>query len=416
MGLFGADTRPITVIDLGSHQVRVLVANLFDDGEIEMLGFGQRKSMGMSEGLILNPRQVEQSLSDAVASADNLAGTNTTRAYVGVNHKLVRSLTVRLEQNLNSQAVTPAMCQALQSTALEQANARLPKDMQWANLHVIPLGYCIDGSEPTDFPDGIYGNKLQAEFHIVATPLMVIQNLKECLSRTGIEVERFVLSPYAAALGTLSPAHHEYGGTLVDLGGDITSLAIFKGWKLRQTAVLPIGANDITRDVAQHFGFNPERAEKLKVTHGNLAATLSAPNFEAAANLFSAKEIEHIELNPIVEARMREILMAVREILNRPSLSRDLSQSLIFTGGGAQLKGLTAYAEALFHDKKVQVSLARAVSGMPEAVHHTGFATVMGLLHYAGKISSQKRRRAGFFRYTGVDSQALPVVRRLFGK
>ena len=113
---------------------------------------------------------------------------------------------------------------------------------------------------------------------------------------------------------------------------------------------------------------------------------------------------------------MREILMAVREILNRPSLSRDLSQSLIFTGGGAQIKGLTAYAEALFHDKKVQVSVARPVSGMPEAVHHTGFATVTGLLHYAGKISSQKRRRSGFFRYTGGDSQALPVVRRLFGK
>ena len=419
MGFFGSDTSPITVLDLGSHQIRVLIAQRREDSKLEMLGYGQRKSLGVCEGLIVNPRLAEQSLADAVASAENLASTNVSRAYVGLCNKMVRSVTITLEQDLGGQVITPALRASLRQTAEEQATARLPQSangqMQWAHLHLIPLGYSIDGSEVTDAPDGLYGATLRAQFHIVSVPMTAVQNLRQCLARNGIEVERFILSPYAAALSVLEAGQRQYGATLVDMGGGTTSLALFGGWKLLQTAVLPFGAGDVTRDVAQHFGFEEDRAEKLKVKEGNLAAALSPTTIDAAAPLFQAQGFEHSELNPIIEARMREILLAVQETLAMPSFARHASHTLVFSGAGSQLKGLLAYAESLFHDKRVRLATPSPLPGAPEALRHPSFATADGLLRYAAKLRAQSPASQGLLARAPLSPQKLPMLRRLFG-
>ena len=416
MGLFGSESSPIAVLDLGSHQARVLIANLFPDGELEMVGYGQRKSVGVSEGTIINPKWAEQSIADAVACAENLAGINIQRMTVGLNTKMTHSTTITLEQSLGGQAITPELRNHLRQAAEQQASHRLPQGGQWAHLHVIPLGYSIDGSEPTDIPDGLFGANLQAQFHIVSVPMTSIQNLRECLLRNGIETERFILSPYAAGLSTLDPALREYGATLIDLGAETTSIVSFGRWKLLQTAVLPVGGGDITNDVAQHFGFNQDRAEKLKVTEGNLAASLSVTSALEAASLFDSRGFEHAELNPVVEARMREILMAVQETLSTPRFARYQTHSLAFTGAGSYLKGLQAYAEAMFHDKRIRLAHPVSIPGAPEAIRTAGFATATGLLKYMAKWRQQYAPQGILSRKNAFAPQNLPVVRRLFAK
>ena len=422
MGFFGADTSPITVIDLGSHQTRALIASLYSDGGTELLGFGQRKTVGVSEGLIIDPRWAEQSVSDVVASAENLANLKVTKAYVALSNKMIRSVTVTLEQALRGEVISAGLCAELRRAAEEQAAARLADTVQWAHLHIIPLGYSVDGSEPTDHPDGLYGSTLRAQFHVVSVPMMTVNNLRQCFALNGIEVERFILAPYAAALGTLDRAGQQYGATVVDLGGDTTSLAAFGRFKLMQTAVLPFGGNDVTRDIATHFGFNEERAEKLKVTEGNLAASLTpSPSHRAidhAATLFNAKAFEHADLNPIVEARVREILLAVQETLASPGFQRNGAHTLLLTGAGSQLKGLLAYAEHMFHDKRVRLAVPSGLPGAPEVVMGAGFATVSGLLDYAVKCRLQQMGASGLLDRARRAPQRLvgvPLVQRLFG-
>ncbi|MGB0785485.1 MAG: cell division protein FtsA [Alphaproteobacteria bacterium] len=415
MGLFSAESNPLAVLDLGSHQTRVLIAGSPEEGELEMLGYGQRMSVGVAEGMINNPKWAEQSIADAVASAENLAGLTVQRMAVGLNTKMVRSLTITLEQSLHGRAVSPSLRAELTETAKDHAVSRLPSSLQWGHLHVIPIGYSLDGSELTDFPDGLFGETLVASYHLISVPMMAVQNIRECLARNGIEAEKFILSPYAAGLAALDPAAQEYGATLVDLGGDTTSVATFGKWKLLQTATIPVGGNDITRDIAQHFGFNPDRAEKLKVTQGNLAATFNSPSIDEAATLFDARGFEHAELNPIVEARMHETLLAVQSILESPSFIKHQTHSLFLTGAGAHLKGLHAYAEALFNDKRIKLASPKRISGAPEGLAHAGFATAIGLLKYTAKWRSQASTRGKSLPQNGNLTSSLPLVRRLFG-
>ena len=108
---------------------------------------------------------------------------------------MVRSITITLEQSLNGQMITSGLCAELRQMAEQQATARLPQNAEWGHLHVIPLGFSIDGSEPTDHPDGLYGSMVRAQFHVVSVPLVTVNNLRQCFSLNGIDVERFILSP-----------------------------------------------------------------------------------------------------------------------------------------------------------------------------------------------------------------------------
>ncbi len=416
MGFLSSENSPITVIDLGSHQVRVLIGQAADDGSLHMLGYGQRQAKGVRAGQIVDPRAAEQCLADAISSAENFAGQRVRHAYVGLNNTLTRSLTLRLESDIAGGRVTASHLQDLRAAAADQAQAHLPSNMQWAQLHCIALSYALDGSPTSTAPEGLYGHTLQAEFHIIAAPWMAAQNIRQCLAMNQIEIARLVYGPYALAFGALDPALSQYGAFLIDLGADMTTISCFAHSQLQRSQVLPIGASQITQDIAQHFGFTQERAEKLKVTDGNLAAALATQDIDAAATLFSARGFEHAELNPVIEARMREILGAVQNLIKAPAFAKHEVHTLVFTGAGAQIKGLQAYAEAMFHDKRVRLAALHPLQGAPEALRHGDFATASGLLHYASKDRPLQAARTSLFARAPLSPHKIPVVRRLFGK
>ena len=416
MGFLGSENSPITVIDLGSHQVRVLIGQTTDDGSLHALGYGQRQAKGVRAGQIVDPRAAGQCLADAISSAENFAAQRVRQAYVGLNNSFMRSLTLSLECDIAGGRVTGGQLQELRVAAAQQTQAHLPSDTQWAQLHCIALSHTLDGSSTSAAPEGLYGHILQAQFHVIAAPWMAAQNIQHCLAMNQIQIERLVYGPYALAFGTLDPALSQYGAFLIDLGADMTTVACFAQGQLQRTRVLPIGASQITQDIAQHFGFTQEQAERLKVTEGNLAAALATKDIDAAATLFSARGLEHAELNPVIEARMREILSAVQEVIRAPAFAKHEVHTLVFAGAGAQIKGLQAYAEALFHDKRVRLAAPQPLQGAPETLRHGDFATATGLLYYAAKDRPLQAVRNSLFARAPLVSHKIPVVRRLFGK
>lgn len=420
MQFFGADTTPISVLDLGSYQARVLIATPTKDGQLDTLGYSQRKTVGVRGGQIIDPKSAGQSIADAVASAESLAGVNVQQLSVALNSPLTESLTITLEKPLEGQPVDADMRQELRDLAVNQIQERLAKNYpevpQWEHLHTIALGYSIDGSQVTDFPDGLYGNTLRVHYHIVSVPLTVVKNLTECLARNRLKVERFVLAPYAACLCALPRALREHGAILVDLGADTTSIVAFGGWKLLRSVVLPFGGNDMTRDLAQQLGLSHEQAEKLKVTQGNLAAGLSASTALEAATLFDARSFEQADLNPLIEARMHDIFQIVGEKLASPTFAEYQTHTLVFSGAGSHIKGLGAYAETLFHNRRIQLAAPAALPGAPKAIQHAGFATAAGLLRYIDKWRAQTGRPQTHSGLNSLNPQNIPVVRRLFAK
>ena len=412
MGLMSTSADPIAVLDLGSHQTRVVIAEAQGPDEIKILASGQCMTRGVAKGIVNNAEFAQQSIADALAQAENLAGISIRRMAVSVNTANLSSVHISLSETLNGQHVTPEVRERLAIAARHEAQARLPAASQWHNLHMIPLGFSLDGDQPTDAPDGLSCQTLVARYHLVHAPKTYIDNLKDCLWNNNIDVETFVLAPYAAGMSALKHSFREFGATLVDLGAETTSVVTFQGWKLQRAVTLAVGSHHITGDVARHLGLNTDQAERLKVSQSNLSHTFDAPTPTETAPLFEAREFEHTDLNPVVEYRLREILDAVDEVLTDPRFALPQTPALVFTGAGANLRGFGAYADKKFSHKRVQLAAPAGIDGAPEDLSNPSFATALGLVRYMAKWRAQRAARRGTLR--GLAPQALPFLGRLF--
>ncbi len=412
MGLVSTGADPIAVLDLGSHQTRVIIAEAQSPDEVKILSSGQCMTRGVAKGVVNNAELAQQSIADALAQAESLAGLSVRRMAVSVNTANLSSVHIRLSETLGGQQVTPEVRERLAIAARHEAQARLPAATQWHNLHMIPLGFCLDGGQPTDSPDGLSCQTLEAAYHLVHAPRTQIDNIRECLWNNNIDLETFVLAPYAAGMAALKHSFREFGATLVDLGAETTSIVTFQGWKLQRAVTLAIGSHHITGDIARHLGLNAEQAERLKISQSNLAQNFGTPTPAETAPLFDPKEFEHTDLNPVVEYRMCEILNAVDEVLTDPRFALPQTPALVFTGAGANLQGFGAYADQKFRYKRVQLAAPTGITGAPEDLSNPGFATSLGLVRYMAKWRAQRAARRGSLR--ALAPQTLPFLGRLF--
>ncbi len=378
-------------LDIGTTKVCAIVAEVDESGELRVVGVGASPSEGLRRGVVVNVEKTVQSIQKAVGEAELMAGVKVESVYVGIGGEHIRSI--------NSRGVIAVSGPDHEITATDQTRVidaaravSIPPDRQV--IHVLPQEFIVDEQTGIKEPIGMSGVRLEAEVHIVTGAVTSVQNLVKSVSRAGLEVAEPVLEPIAASHSVLSPDEQEMGVALVDIGGGATNLAVFYEGSVRHTAVIGLGAQNVTNDVAIGLRTPWQQAERIKQDYGcalqsEVAAeeTITVPGVNGRASY----QIPRRELSAIIEPRMEEIFSLVFKEIRRTDYADLLAAGIVLTGGGALLNGASKLAEQVF-DMPVNAGLPQGVGGLIDSISAPGYATGVGLVLYGRRVRSRNER------------------------
>ena len=335
-------------LDIGTTKIVAMVGDKNEFGKVEILGVGKSKSLGVHRGVVNNITQTIQSIQQAVEEAKLVSGQEINEVVVGIAGQHIRSLqhsdyiTRTNSQEVISQEDVERLIQQVYKLVM------LPGE---EIIHVLPQEFKVDGQAEIKEPIGMYGGRLEANFHVVVGQVTSIKNIGRCVKSAGLSMGNITLEPLASSEAVLNQEEKEAGVALIDIGGGTTDLAIFKDGIIRHTAVIPFGGNVITEDIKEGCSIIEKQAELLKVKFGSAwpgenrdSEIVSIPGLRGR----EPKEISLKTLSKIINARVVEIMEQVYlEIKNygHDDQKKKLIGGVVLTGGGSQLKHLKQLVE-----------------------------------------------------------------------
>ena len=385
----------ITALDIGSSKVCAFIAKTDGNGRARVIGVGHQVSAGLKSGTVVHIDAVEKSILNALHAAELMAGETIRSVYVNVSCGHPYSQHIDVEMPLHGGEVRDLdlrklmeQCRASyeQQSAATSANDNI-LDRQM--LHAIPVGYSLDGSHGIRNPRGMYGQKLGASMHVISTQNGAMRNLTSCVERCHLDVDGFVLSPYASGLATLVEDEMDLGCTLIDMGGGTTSVAVFFDGHMIYSDIVPIGGMHVTNDIARGLSTPVSHAERLKTLYGcalantdNDADMIDVPLVGETDDGGAPNHMARSFLNSIIQPRLEETFEAVRAKLESSGVDPIAGRRVVLTGGASQLSNVRELASMVL-DKQVRLGKPIRLSGLAEAAAGPAFSTCAGLLAYA---------------------------------
>ncbi|SFC52823.1 cell division protein FtsA [Zunongwangia mangrovi] len=335
-------------LDIGTTKIVAMIGKKNEYGKVEIVGIGKSRSLGVHRGVVNNITQTIQSIQQAIQEAEADSGQKIKDVVVGIAGQHIRSLQ-------HSDYITrPNPEEVIDAEDIHSLCNQVHKLVMLPGeeiIHVLPQEYKVDGQAEIKEPIGMYGGRLEANFHVVVGQVSSIRNIGRCVKSAGLDLSAVTLEPLASANAVLSQEEKEAGVALIDIGGGTTDLAIFKDGIIRHTAVIPFGGNVITEDIKEGCSIIEKQAELLKIKFGSAwpgenkdNEIVSIPGLRGR----EPKEITLKNLSKIIHARVVEIIEQVYlEIKNygHEDQKKKLIGGLVLTGGGAQLKHLKQLVE-----------------------------------------------------------------------
>jgi cell division protein FtsA len=381
-------------LDIGTTKIVAMIGRKNEYGKAEILGIGKSKSLGVHRGVVNNITQTIQSIQQAV-QAEAEAGLKIEDVTVGIAGQHIRSLQ-------HSDYITRANSEVvIDEEDIDRLINQVHKLVMLPGeeiIHVLPQEYKIDGQGEIKEPIGMYGGRLEANFHVVVGQVSSIRNIGRCVKSSGLELEGITLEPLASANAVLSQEEKEAGVALIDIGGGTTDLAVFKDGIIRHTAVIPFGGNVVTEDIKEGCSIIEKQAELLKIKFGSAwpgenkdNEIVSIPGLRGR----EPKEITLKNLSKIIHARVVEIVEQVYvEIKNygHEEQKKKLIAGIVLTGGGAQLKHLKQLVEYITGmDTRIGYPNEHLAGGSDDDIASPLYATAVGLV--MDGLKRQERRR-----------------------
>ncbi len=386
----------ITVLDAGSQKSCVLVAEVAD-GVLRYRGHGIEPSQGMRKGLIAELGPAAEAINRAALTAEKTARATIETAIVGIGGTHVRGINSRggISMGSRMREITREEVRAAVDRARSVA---LPPDREV--MHLLPQEFILDDQAGIHDPIGMVGNRLEVNLHLSTCSGGLAQSVITCANRAGLEVEDTVFEGIASAEAVLSADERELGVCLADIGASTTEIAVFFEGSIAHTAVLPIGGDHFTNDLAVGLHVSVEEAENLKKLYGNCVVT-SVPQLaeiEVGGTLggiagagATGRLVRQRFLAEILEPRARELFTMLRDNLRQGGVLEALGAGCVMTGGGARLVGLLDNAESLLR-VPARVGSPVPLSRMPAELARPEFAAAIGMLLYTHRTQI---RRAG---------------------
>jgi len=377
-------------LDIGTTKIVAIIGKENEFGKVEVVGIGKAKSLGVHRGVVNNITQTVQSIQAAVEEAESVSGVAISEVVAGIAGQHIRSL--QTSDYITREAPEEVISED-DLKRLEQQVKKLQMLPGEEIIHVLPQAYKVDTQSEIKEPIGMYGNRLEAKFHVVVGQVASIKNIHRCIVSANIEVQDVCLEPIASAKAVLSQEEMEAGVALVDIGGGTTDLAVFKDGIIRHTSVIPFGGNIITEDIKEGCAIIEKQAELLKVKFGSAwpgenkeNEVVSIPGLRGR----EPKEITLKTLSKIIHARVVEIIEAVNaEIKNyaQGDQKKKLIAGIVITGGGSQLKHLKQVVEYITGmDTRIGYPNEHLAGNSSPEIASPMYATAVGLLMGALEI------------------------------
>ena len=371
-------------LDIGTTKIVAMIGQTNEYNKMKILGVGKSISLGVHRGVVNNITQTIQSIQQAVSEAEEISGFKVDAVTVGIAGQHIRSLqhSDYITRNNSEQVIDENDIERL----INQVHklVMLPGE---EIIHVLPQEFKVDGQAEIKEPIGMYGGRLEANFHVVVGQVSSIRNIGRCIKSAGLDLDGITLEPLASANAVLSHEEKEAGVALIDIGGGTTDLAIFKDGIIRHTAVIPFGGNVVTEDIKEGCSIIEKQAELLKVKFGSAwphenkeNEIVSIPGLRGR----DPKEISLKNLSKIIHARTVEIIEQVYlEIKNygHEDQKKKLIAGIVLTGGGSQLKHLKQLVEYVTGmDTRVGYPNEHLAGDTDKSVTSPLYATAVGLV------------------------------------
>lgn len=379
----------VTGLDIGTTKICVIVAEVTENG-VEIIGCGISPSQGLKKGIVVNIDVTVESIKQAVEAAEAMAGIALDSAFVGIAGGHIKGINSRgvIAISGKNQEIT----QTDVDRVIEAAKAiTLPADRRV--IHVIPQEFIIDDQGGVKEPVGMSGSRLEAEIHIVTGAVASAENIIKCATRAGLEVRDIVLQPLASSEATLTADEKELGVILIDIGGGTSDIAVFVNGSIRHTAVLPLGGDHLTHDIAIGLRTPPQCAEEIKRQYGCALASLARGEETVEVPSVGGRKprlLSRAMLCEIVQPRMEEIFTHAGLEVKRAGLMQQVAAGIVVTGGASAMEGVPELAEQLF-DLPVRLGIPSGVGGLKEVVSSPMHATGVGLVLYGAAHLDQHR-------------------------
>jgi len=387
----------IAGLDIGSANIRLVIGqkNIGPDGRsFQIIGAVSVPTEGISRGIVNSIEDATSSISACLEKAERLVGAPIKSVWVGINFPNIKCEKSRgvVAVGKSDGEITPDDVER----ALEAARA-LSVPPNYEILHVIPVKFTVDNQEDIKDPIGMTGVRLEVETLIIQGLTSQIKNLTKAIYRTGLEIEDLVLSPLASAEAVINPKQKELGAALVNIGSSTTSLAIFEEGELLHTAVLPLGSEHITADIAIGLRCPINLAEKIKLEYGSARPDQFSKKDEIdisalveegegdGDNMVSQKYISEI-----IEARVDEIFERIDAEFKKIERSGMLPAGVFLVGGGVKLAHIV---EAAKKKLRLPASLGtnRVAATVLDKVEDVSYLTALGLAVWGNQALNQER-------------------------
>lgn len=390
-------------LDVGSTAIRVVVGQKSrNDNKLHIIGAVEVPAQGINKGVVTSVEDAVSSISTALEKVERMIGQPVDHAWVGISGSHIVAQESRgvvavskPDGEVRSEDVDRAM---------EAARAvSIPPNYEI--IHVIPKGFTVDSQAGIKDPIGMTGIRLEVETQIIQGLSSQIKNLTKCVYRTGLDIDDLVLSILASSESVLTNRQKDLGVIVINIGGATTSLTVFEEGDIVHTAVLPIGSEYITNDIAIGLRISIDAAEKIKVREGNC----SSKDFKKSDEVryadiggiedgsFSRKQVAEI-----IEARVEEIMERVDKELKKIGRSGMLPAGAVLTGGGAKLPGMIDLAKRCL---RLPASLGypqELVSNL-DKVSDVSFTTAVGLVLWGSQLQKNNFANFPFSQFKSVD-------------
>jgi cell division protein FtsA len=376
-------------LDIGTSKVAAVIGETSGQG-VEIIGLGAHPSLGLRKGVVINMDQTAAAIKKAVEEAELMAGCEIHSVFTSVGGSHIKGF--------NSHGVVAVKNKEVGARDLErvlEAAKAVAIPSEHEIIHVVPQEYILDEQDGIKEPLGMSGVRLEARVHILTGSSMAAQNVIKCCNRAGLTVAGLALMPLTTAEAVLTENERELGVVLVDMGAGTIDIAVYHDGSVRHTAVLPIGGNHVTNDIATGLRTSFADAERIKQRYGLARASLARAEERIEVPSAAGKSpgcISRQILCEIIEPRLDEVFQLVREEISKCGYAVSLAAGAVVTGGAMLLKGAVQMAEQVL-EMPVRLGLPMHTRGLMDVITSPVYATGAGLVLHG--IKSQERSLFG---------------------
>lgn len=376
-------------LDVGSSKIRTVVGTIDEKTQMpNIIGVGIAPSTGIRKGQVIDVEETINNITTSLEDAERMAGEPIHRVFLGISGNHIESfnskgvIAIAHPNNEISEDDIDRVLEAAQAVAIPN-NRRI--------LRIIPRSFTVDEQRGIKYPAGMTGIRLEVDAHIVTGMVPTVRNIEKSVLQAGVDIDDLIPSMLASCEAVLSKRQKELGVVVVDIGSGGTSVAVFEEGTTLSTAMIPVGGENVTNDIAIGLRTSIDTAEKIKIEYGSCVP--DEVNDREMIDLSSlskidAQKVSKKHLVEIIEARYHEIFLLVKEELAKIHRDGMLPAGVVLTGAAVKIPGVIDLARETLN-LPVQIGFPQNFEGVVDKIEDPAYATAIGLLVWGARYESR---------------------------